>query len=154
MAVCNLIQMIGECRNILETKDFKEVWKRIYLFTQVCDMAKVQVDRFVKKDNYELDFTYFDLKELSDEIFAFIKNYQSKFSFEKYQKELIKIKTIDNTVLRGFTQNLCNQMYVDARLREAYKILSYLALTVWLWTEAREQQELDWQVTQAIRSFL
>ena len=45
-------------------------------------------------------------------------------------------------------------MFVDARLREAYKILSYLALTVWLWTEAREQEELDWQVTQAIRSFL
>ena len=154
MAVSRLIEMIGECRNILATKDFKEVLGKIHLFTKVCDMAKVQVDRFVKKDNYELDFTYYDLKELSDEIFAFIKNYQSKFIFEKYQKELIKTKTIDNVVLREFTQKLCNQMYVDARLREAYKILSYLAFTVWLWTEARNQQELDWQVTQAIRSFL
>ena len=154
MAVSNLIQMIGKCRDIIGTKDFKEVFKRIHLFTQVCNMAKIQVDKFIKKDNYELDFTYYDLKELSDEIFAFIKNYQSKFIFDKYQKELIKIKTIDNTVLKGFTQNICDQMYVDARLREAYKILSYLALTVWLWTEAREQQELDWQVTQAIRSFL
>lgn len=154
MAVCNLIQMIGECRNILATKDFKEVLKRIHLFTQVCDMAKVQVDRFVKKDNYELDFTYFDLKELSDEIFAFIKNYQSKFSFDKYKKELIKIHNIDNEVLRTFTQKQCDLMYVDTKLREAYKILAYLAVTVWLWDEARQQQDLSWQVTQAIRSFL
>ena len=154
MAVSNLIQAIGKCRDIIGSKDFKTVLKNIYLFQKVCDMAKIQVDKFIKKDNHVLDFTYYDLKELSDEIFAFIKNYQSKFIFDKHQKELIKTKTIDNTVLRGFTQNLCDQMYVDARLREAYKILSYLALTVWLWTEAREQQELDWQVTQAIRSFL
>jgi hypothetical protein len=45
-------------------------------------------------------------------------------------------------------------MYVDTKLREAYKILAYLAVTVWLWDEARQQQDLSWQVTQAIRSFL
>lgn len=154
MKVTQLIENIGKCREALATKDFKTVLKNIYLFQKVCDMAKVQVDRFIKKDNYELDFTYYDLKELSDEILAFIKNYQSKFLFDKYQKDFIKIHKIDNDVLSKYTKNLCDLMYVDARLREAYKILSYLALTVWLWTEAREQEELDWQVTQAIRSFL
>lgn len=154
MKVTQLIENIGKCREALATKEFKEVLKNIYLFQKVCDMAKVQVDKFIKNDNHELDFTYDDLKELSDEIFAFIKNYQSKFSFEKYQKELIKIHKIDNDTLRKYTNKLCDLMYVDARLREAYKILSYLALTVWLWTESREQEELDWQVTQAIRSFL
>lgn len=149
-----LINDIGKCRDALATKDFKEVLKRIHLFSQVCDRAKVEVDRFVKKDNYELEFNHYDLQELSDEIFAFIKNYQNKFLFEKYHKELTKIHKIDNDTLRAFTQKQCDLMYVDARLREAYKILSYLALTVWLWTEAREQEELDWQVTQAIRSFL
>ena len=69
---------------------------------------------------------------------------------------LIRFNTEDefNDTLRAFTQKQCDLMYVDARLREAYKILSYLALTVWLWTESREQEDLDWQVTQAIRSFL
>lgn len=152
--ITELIQYIGKCRDIIATKDFKQVLKNIYLFQQVCDRAKVEVDRYVKKEDYELCFNCYDLQELSDEIFAFIKNYQNKFLFDKAQKKLIKAKTIDNEVLRKFTQEQCDQMYVDARLREAYKILSYLAITVWLWTEAREQEELDWQVTQLIRSFL
>lgn len=149
-----VIQEICKARNVLETKDFKKVLARINLFKDICDRAKVEVDRYIKKDNYELEFNHYDLQELSDEIFAFIKNYQNKFLFEKYHKELTKIHKIDNDTLRAFTQKQCDLMYVDARLREAYKILSYLALTVWLWTEAREQEELDWQVTQAIRSFL
>ena len=100
-----LINDIGKCRDALATKDFKEVLKRIHLFSQVCDRAKVEVDRFVKKDNYELEFNHYDLQELSDEIFAFIKNYQNKFLFEKYHKELTKIHKIDNDTLRAFTQN-------------------------------------------------
>lgn len=149
-----LVKYIGKCRDVLLTRDFKEVLKNIYLFQKVCDIGKVEVDRFVRKENYQIDFNHYDLQELSDEIFLFIKGYQNKFLFDKAQKKLIKAKTIDNEVLRKFTQEQCDQMYVDTKLREAYKILSYLAITVWLWTEAREQEELDWQVTQLIRSFL
>lgn len=149
-----LINDIGKCRDALATKDFKEVLKRKHLFSQVCDRAKVEVDRFVKKDNYELEFNHYDLQELSDEIFAFIKNYQTKMLFDYLQKEILKNKRIDNDVVNKFNQKQCDVLYLDRKLREAYKILSYLAITVWLWTEAREQEELDWQVTQAIRSFL
>lgn len=149
-----LIERIGRARDILATKDFKTILGRIHIFAEICDRAKIEVDRYVKKEDYELCFNCYDLQELSDEIFAFIKNYQSKFSFEKYKKELIKIHNIDNEVLRTFTQKQCDLMYVDTKLREAYKILAYLAITVWLWDEARQQQDLSWQVTQAIRSFL
>ena len=154
MKVSNLIQNIGKCRDIICSRDFKKVLQHLNLFRQVCDSAQIQVEKFIKSSTYEIDFTYQDLQELSDEIFKFIKGYQSKFVFEYGKKKLIKSHTIDNDVLAQFTKEQCDQMCVDARLREAYKILSYLALTVWLWTEAREQEELDWQVTQAIRSFL
>ena len=154
MKVSNLIQNIGKCRDALETKDFKTVLSKISLFNKVCDEAKVQVSRFIERDNYELDFTYSDLQELADETYAFIKNYQSRFTFDASFKNLIKIKFINNEVVRKFTQELCDLMYVDARLREAYKILAYQAITLWLHTEAKEQEGLDWQVTQAIRSFL
>ena len=154
MKVSNLIQNIGKCREVICSRDFKEILKNIYLFQRVYEEAKIKVDRFLKDERNELDFTHYDLQELSDEIYKFIKGYQNKFSFEAMQKKLIKAKTIDNVVLRDFTQEHCDWMYVDARLREAYKVLSYLAITVWLWTEAREQEELDWQVTNLIRSFL
>jgi hypothetical protein len=149
-----VIEDICKCRNALETRDFKTILKYIPVFDRVCNSAKIQVDRFIKNEKYEINFNYHDLKELSEEIFAYVKNFQNKFTFSNYQKELCKTKTIDNVVLREFTQKQCDLMFVDRKLRESYKILNYFAMVVWLWTEAREQEELDWQVTQAIRSFL
>lgn len=149
-----VIEDICKCRNALETRDFKTILKYIPVFDRVCNSAKIQVNRFIKNEKYEIDFNYHDLKELSEEIFAYVKNFQNKFTFSNYQKELCKTKTIDNVVLREFTQKQCDLMFVDRKLRESYKILNYFATVVWLWTEAREQEELDWQVTQAIRSFL
>ena len=149
-----VIEDICKCRNALETRDFKTILKYIPVFDRVCNSAKIQVDRFIKNEKYEIDFNYHDLKELSEEIFAYVKNFQNKFTFSNYQKELCKTKTIDNAVLSEFTQKQCDLMFVDRKLRESYKILNYFAMVVWLWTEAREQEELDWQVTQAIRSFL
>jgi hypothetical protein len=154
MKVTQLIQNIGKCRDVLATKDFKEVLKHIHLFQKVYEMAKREVDRFISSDTYEIDFTYHDLKELSDEIYAFVKNYQNKFVFDYGYKKLSKIHKITNDVVREHSQEQCDFMYVDKKLREAYKIIAYLAITTWLWTESREQAELDWQVTQAIRSFL
>ena len=149
-----VIEDICKCRNALETRDFKTILKYIPVFDRVCNSAKIQVNRFIKNEKYEIDFNYHDLKELSEEIFAYVKNFQNKFTFSNYQKDLCKTKTIDNVVLREFTQKQCDLMFVDRKLRESYKILNYFAMIVWLWTEAREQEELSWQVTQAIRSFL
>lgn len=149
-----VIEDICKLRNALETRDFKTILKYIPVFDRVCNNAKIQVNRFIKNEKHEIDFNYHDLKELSEEIFAYVKNFQNKFTFSNYQKELCKTKTIDNVVLKEFTQKQCDLMFVDRKLRESYKILNYFAMIVWLWTEAREQEELDWQVTQAIRSFL
>ena len=149
-----LVERIGKARDIIATRDFKKILGRVQIFDEVTNKAKIQVDRYITNPNYELDFNYHDLKELAEEIFAFIKNYQTKMLFNYLQKEILKNKRIDNDVVNKFNQKQCDVLYLDRKLREAYKILSYLALTVWLWTEAREQEELDWQVTQAIRSFL
>lgn len=154
MTISKLIQDIGKCRDALETKDFKVVLRHLGLIERVCDSARVQVDKFIKKNGYELDFTCYDLQELSQETFDFVKKYQTKFTFKSCQKDLMKYKVIDNDTLSKFTQEQCDYMYLDRKLREAYKILNFLAISVWLWTEAREQQDLNWQVTQAIRSFL
>jgi hypothetical protein len=150
----SLIEQIGKCRDILLTKDLKTVLKNIYLFEDVCNRTQRQVNKYTKTLDYELEFNYHDLKELAEEIFDFVKNYQTKFLFEYGQKELSKNKIITNDILNNFNQAQCDIMYVDRKLREAYKIISYVALIAWLWTEQREQMELDWQVTQTIRSFL
>ena len=150
----SLVERIGKARDIIATRDFKKILGRVQIFDEVTNKAKIQVDRYINNQDYKLDFNYHDLKELAEEIFAFIKNYQTKMLFNHLQKEILKTKHIDDDVMNKFNQAQCDVLYLDRKLREAYKILSYLAITLWLWTEAREQEELDWQVTQAIRSFL
>ena len=75
-------------------------------------------------------------------------------TFNASLKELKKHKTIDNYLFRAFTKQQLDLMYLDRKLSEAYKILSYCAITLWVLTEAEKQNELDWQVTETIKSFL
>lgn len=65
-----VIEDICKCRNALETRDFKTILKYIPVFDRVCNSAKIQVDRFIKNEKYEINFNYHDLKELSEEIFC------------------------------------------------------------------------------------
>lgn len=154
MKVTKLIQQIGKCRDLIETKDTKEILKNIYLFDVVVESTKIQLNKLIKNENHKLDFTYQDLADLSEEIFNFIKNYQTKMTFNSFLKELKKLEVINDNVLNSFTSKQADLMYLDRKLREAYKILGYNALTLWVLTEAEKQKELDWQITEAIRSFL
>lgn len=126
MQVTNSIKLIGKCRDILATKDFKTILHNIYLFERTYDEAKRNIDRFTKNDQYVLDFTADDLKELSDEIYAYIKNFQTKFTYDKSLKMLTKHESIGNEEINDFIKEQCNYMYVDTKLREAYKIIAYL----------------------------
>lgn len=138
MQVTQLIQDIGKCRDLLEEGDFKKILTHIGLFDKVTDTCKRHVDKYIKNYNHELDFTPYDLSELSDETFNFIKKYQTHFKFEYGYKKLMKFKRIDDKVVDSFTKEICDEMYADRKLREAYKILSYLALTLFLWQENRK----------------
>lgn len=138
MQVTQLIQDIGKCRDLLEEKDLKKISSFIGLFDKVTDEAKRQVDKYIKNDKYELDFTPYDLRELSDEIFDFVKKYQTQLKFDYGIKQLKKNKIINNKVLADFTNQQCEIMYIDRKLREAYKILAHLGLTLYLWQEFRK----------------
>ena len=154
MKVTNLIRNIGKCRDIIATKDVKTVLSNIYIFEKTYMEAKVQIDKYIKKQDYELDFTYHDLKELSDEIYAFVRNYQQKLTYESQWKRLSKHKKIDNNVLDSYLKETCNIMLIDARLREAYKIFAYLAVVVWVWKENKKNDDFDKVAIKTIQSFL
>jgi hypothetical protein len=138
MQVTQLIQDIGKCRDLLEEKDLKKISSFIGLFDKVTDEAKRQIDKYIKNDKYELDFTPYDLSELSDEIFDFVKKYQTQLKFDYGIKQLKKNKIINDKVLADFTNQQCEIMYIDRKLRETYKILAYLGLTLYLWQEFRK----------------
>ena len=152
--ISNLIQNIGKCRDMLATKDFDTIFKHLYLFEKVHIDTRTQLNRFIKNPNYILDFTFSDLAELSNEIFQFVKNYQNKMTFESGLKELTKHEIIDNWVISSFTTKQANMMYLDRKLREAYKLLSYTGLMLWLLKKSEEQNSFDNQIINTIRSFL
>lgn len=154
MKVTNLIQNIGKCRDLLSKKEFKSILKNIYLFKTVYPEIMRHVDKYIQNNKHELDFTYNDIQELADEILNYIKNYQSKFTFKRFKEEILKNKIINDKVLIEFQKEKCDYMYVDRELREAYKILSYLALSVYLIEEQNIREDFTFQVVDVIRSFI
>lgn len=154
MKVTNLIQNIGKCRYLLSKKEFKSILKNIHLFKTVYQEIMRHVDKYIQNNKYELDFTYNDIQELADEILNYIKNYQSKFTFKRFKEELLKNEIINDKVLTEFQKEKCDYMYVDRELREVYKILSYLALSVYLIEEQNIREDFTFQVVDVIRSFI
>lgn len=138
MTVTKTLENIGKCRDLIETKDLKKILSKIGVFEQTTDCLKHHIDKYIKNEHYELDFTPYDLQELSDEIFNFIKDIQDHFTFDFGKNLILEHKKIDNKVFLEFSQRQSDEMFLDRKLREAYKILSYLGLTLYLFEESRK----------------
>lgn len=145
---------ISKLRDVLETRDFKTIYNHIYLFNKVEGEIKRQVAKYIKHPDHELDFTYADLKELSDEIYDYIKNFQQKFLYDKYYKEVCKLAPITGKVFNEMSTKIGYEMQLDTSLRAVYKTLAYLSLVVFLWSETDEKKPFDVQITDLIRSFI
>lgn len=150
----NLLDNIGKARDLIESKDHKKILSNIYVFEKVCREAKRNADKHLKDENFSLDFNHHDLADLSNEIADYLNNYPQKFRFSTHVKNLDKIELIDHKVFKEFNTNLCNLMYIDAKLREAQKILSYLALILYVVEKNKEDESLDNVLLKTIRSFL
>lgn len=152
--VTNLLTKISKARDILATGDKNEIYKHLYLFSNIEQDVKIQVSKYIKHASHELDFNYHDLQELSDEIYSFIQNYQQKFLFSKYYKQVEKLSPIDDKVFKELSLAIGQEMTIDTELRAVYKTLGYLALVVFLWAETDEKKPFDVQLTELIRSFI
>lgn len=152
--VTNLLSNIGKCRDIIESRDFKTIYNKIYLFEKTYEDCKRHVDKYTKNPDHPLDFTYSDLQELADEILDYLKNYQYKFTLKNFEKQLPKGVCIDNNILSDVLRKMIKEMFIDTRLREAYKILSYLAFVLMLWDDNYKNQEFDVQIANTLRELM
>lgn len=150
----NLLDNIGKARDLIESKDHKKILAKIHLFEIVWKEVKRTVDRHVKNENFTLDFNYYDIADLSNEIADYLNNYPQKFRVNTLIKNLDKHEKIDANIFKEFNTNLCDFMYIDAKLREAQKILSYLALILYVVEKTKEDESLDNVLLETIRSFL
>lgn len=138
MKVTKTIKKIGKCRDIICSNDYKKISSSLILFDDLVQELKRHCAKYLRDDKYELDFTPYDLQELSDEIYDYVKDYQEQMKFEYIFKEIMSNERINNKVFDDFADNYLKKMLVDEKLRNAYKQLSYFALSILLWQEARK----------------
>lgn len=160
MEVTNLIQNIGKCRDLIQSKDKKKIVARLYLFEKVYLEVASHMHRYLSDPKHELDFTYSDLQELSDEIAHFIKRWPAKFSANKYIEAISKNEVITDKEVKELGVEILRETNLDSKLRECQKVLAYYAYVKYLWDmnhaakKARAEQAFTVEITNAIRSFL
>jgi len=136
--VTNLLDNICLCRDMIERGNMNELTVKIYIFDIVANEVKRQVNKYIDDKNHELDFTTQDLYELSDEIHHFLKKLEPEFDYDSIMKRISTYVIVNDSVIEKETNRLADYMYVDRKLRECYKLLSYLAMILQLWTESQK----------------
>ena len=136
--VTNLLDNICLCRDMIERGNINELTVKIFIFDIVANEAKRQVNKFIDNKNHELDFATQDLYELSDEIHHFLKGLEPEFDYNSIMERISTYAIVNDSVIEKESIRLADYMYVDRKLRECYKLLSYLAMILQLWTESQK----------------
>lgn len=154
--VTNLIEQIGKCRDLIKEGNYKKIIANINLFTKVYIDINRNINKYTNDPKYELDFTYYDIMDLSNEIADFLKFFPNKFRTQKFIDKISKNKKIDDRILNNFCTDLCDLFYIDNKLRETQKILAYSGFIYFIWSANNEKNKFDFtiELTNTIKSFL
>lgn len=158
----SFIENIGKCRDMVSKKDIKKLLQHAQHFENTWAGVKKHVDRHFANPSYELDFNYHDLAELAAEIKVCLDEWEDEYSFATFDKQLEENDPMTLEALKKICQRKCDYMYLDTKLRQCYKIVSYFAGLLKM-HDREYQRMLDLQekepdfeseVVAAIRSFL
>ena len=159
--VSNLLQNIGTCRDLLEEKDFKKIKNKIGLFDRTYGEVCRNINRYMFNRKTTLDFTPDDSKELASEIKNYLeKDFPIEFSYEGFLKVLDEIQQgeVNNTIIKDFVTRITEYLYVDTKLREAMKILTYTAVLHRIWQinyeKYENEEDIMFQITEAMKGCL
>ena len=152
--VSNLTLKIEKATEIIETKDFETIKKNMFLLKQIDNDLTIQMKKYARYADYDLDFPVCYISDLSDKIFEFIKNFQQKFLFSKYKKYFSGQSVISAKMFDEFTKKTADLMVVDTVMREVYKSLSYKAIVYELWSHSESKKDFNTLITEHLQSFL
>lgn len=153
--VTNLLTNISRARDLLDEGDFDKIYNRLNLFAMIENDISIQLGKFTKDKNYELDFNHEDLKALSYELHNYIKDYPEQFKYHNILEDISKLgEKITVPMLNDFGDNLAKKYKVDTYLRSLQKVTSYFATVVYLYSNSEERKPFDVVLTEHIRSFI
>ncbi len=152
--VSNLLDDISKARDLIARGDLNEIEHKKVIFLRISNGVKTQLARYIKNPSYELDFNHEDLKELSTEVFEYIKNFQQRFTYTRLKKDITSKIPIDNERFIEFSKRISTGFSVHTQLTGFYKEMAYTGLVIWLWSETDDKKPFDVQLTELIRSFI
>lgn len=151
--VTNLLDKICKALDILESGDLLKIKQSIYLFQDVSNNIIRQGRKYIKYEDHELDFTFEDVRKLSDEMFDVINRCQ-RMQFNQLDKRLKQKLPIEIEDYNKLCLAVSDSMYFDKFLRSIANDLSFWAITIWLWSESEYRKDFMEQLTDHLRSFL
>ena len=150
----NLMDILCKVRDILTTKDLKQINSNLFLVTRLSDEIRRQVKKNGVDNLKQLEFNSYDLKELSEEIMDIIKVCEKKINVANMLKNLYKKDSIDNAIINEFTNISADYMRVRACLTPAHSMVVFLGVLLNLFEEQAEQGKIDNVLAEAIKGLL
>lgn len=151
--ITNLTGKICKALDILESRNLSLIKQNFYLFADIQNNIARQCKKYIQYENYELDFTYQDIKSLSDEMFCIINRCQ-KMQYKHLEKRLMQKIPIEMDDFDKMCFAVADTLHFDKFLRPIANDLSFWAITTWLWSESEYKKPLMNQLTEVMRSFL
>ena len=108
--VSNLTVKIGKAMDIITSCDFSKIKFNLFLFQQIDNELTIQIKKYAKFADYELDFTVNDIADLSNAIYDFLINFPQKFLYSKYKKNFANYRVITGDMFDTFTTEIADQM--------------------------------------------
>ena len=150
----NTLDNICKIRDLITIGDYKKILSGLGLFRSTYSLVNRNIERFIKNDGHNLDFTSDDLLEMSREVKVFLSNLNHQINANKMINEITSLEQINDQTVHDFTYKYADIFTMVAHLTEFHNIISYSASLLKVLEIQYTQGELDFVVIDAIKKAL
>ena len=143
---------ICKIRDLLVAKDYKKMISGLAIFRRTYSSVNRNIERFIKDDRHQLDFTAQDLIDSAmdcKEVLAILNN---KVNANKMIKEILKPKKITDSTVKDFTYDYADTFTLIAHLTEFHNVIAYSGSLLHVLELQYQAGELDYVVIDIIKS--
>ena len=148
------IDNICKIRDLFEEGSYSKILSALGIFRSTYSLVNRNIERFIKDDNHQIDFSANDLIEVAIECKSFLSRLNQRVNPVKMVGEIMKPDEITNETVRAFTFEYTDIFSMIGYLTEFHNIMSYTASLLKVLELQYEQGELGNALTMAIKQSL
>lgn len=150
----NTTDNICKIRDLITIGEYNKILSALGIFKRTYSDINMNIERFIKSDNYTLDFASDDLLEMSMEVKTFLSSLNNQINANKMVKEITNLDSITDKTVKEFTYKYADIFTMVAHLTEFNNVISYSASLLKILEIQYSQGELDFVVIDAIKKAL